>query len=154
MSRYAESTEVSPEKSRAEIERTLERYGAVGFFYGIEPGLAMIGFRAHGRTVKMALPLPARSDFVKDPRCSWKNRPVTAQERAYDQAVRTKWRCLALAIKAKLEVVASGISTFESEFLAHILTADGATVGEKIAPQLDSMYRTGRSMPLLLGPSP
>ena len=29
MSRYAERTEVPPERSRAEIERTLIRYGAV-----------------------------------------------------------------------------------------------------------------------------
>lgn len=31
MSTYANKTKVTPEKSRAEIERTLRRYGASGF---------------------------------------------------------------------------------------------------------------------------
>lgn len=156
MSRFAATTEVAPEKSRLEIERTLERYGATGFFYAAEPGRAIVGFAAHGRTVKMVLPLPRRDsrEVTHDPRSTWRERSKEAQGRAYDQLVRTKWRCLALAIKAKLEVVESGISTFESEFLAHILTADGATVGERIAPQLEAEYRSGRSMPLLLGPVP
>lgn len=34
MSRYAATTEVTSEKSRAEIERTVSRYGATGFMYG------------------------------------------------------------------------------------------------------------------------
>lgn len=155
MSRFAATTDVAPEKSRMEIERTLQRYGATGFFYAAESGRAIVGFAAHGRTVKMELPLPRRDsdEVVKDPRSSWRERSKDAQERVYDQLLRTKWRCLALAIKAKLEVVESGISTFESEFLAHILTADGSTVGQRIAPQLDAEYRSGKPMPLLLGPT-
>lgn len=34
MSRYAETTSVSSESSRGEIERTLSRYGASSFMYG------------------------------------------------------------------------------------------------------------------------
>jgi hypothetical protein len=33
---YAANTTVAPEKSRAEIERTLRRYGADAFSYGYE----------------------------------------------------------------------------------------------------------------------
>jgi hypothetical protein len=33
MSRYAEKTNVPSDKSRAEIESTLRRYGAEGFIY-------------------------------------------------------------------------------------------------------------------------
>jgi len=40
---YANKTSVAPEKSRAEIENTLSRYGATGFAYGTEIGRAMIG---------------------------------------------------------------------------------------------------------------
>jgi hypothetical protein len=36
MTRFAEKTEVSSTKSRDEIERTLTRYGATGFMYGVE----------------------------------------------------------------------------------------------------------------------
>ena len=45
MSRYAESTSVSSEKSRAEIERTLTRYGATGFMYGWTDGNALVAFQ-------------------------------------------------------------------------------------------------------------
>jgi response regulator RpfG family c-di-GMP phosphodiesterase len=46
-----------------------------------------------------------------------------------DAETRRRWRCLAMVIKAKLEVVASGISSFEEEFLAHVMLYDGRTVG-------------------------
>jgi hypothetical protein len=43
MSRYAEWTEVTVEKSKAEIEGLLRRYGATGFLYGWNEGSAVIG---------------------------------------------------------------------------------------------------------------
>lgn len=152
MSRYAEETAVAPEKSRAEIERTLERYGATGFYYGsqTEPCLqAIIGFKAHGKLVRLTLPIPAYEFYRKTSQGNY--RTPAAQKVAHEQAVRTRWRCLALAVKAKLEVVASGISTFEEEFLAHVLTYDGKTVGEAIIPKLEESYAKGKNVPLLLG---
>lgn len=41
---YAQNTEVSVEKSRAEIERTLQRYGATKFMYGSDTNRAVIAF--------------------------------------------------------------------------------------------------------------
>lgn len=38
MTGYAAGTTVAPAKSRAEIEHTLERWGATGFAYGWEAG--------------------------------------------------------------------------------------------------------------------
>jgi hypothetical protein len=55
---------------------------------------------------------------------------------AWEQACRSRWRALLLCIKAKLEACAVGITTFDSEFLAHIVTGDGRTVAERIVPQL------------------
>lgn len=69
---------------------------------------------------------------------------------AYDSEVRRRWRSLALAVKAKLEVVATGISTFESEFLAHIVLSNGATVGESVVGEIQAAYETGTTPPLLL----
>lgn len=56
---------------------------------------------------------------------------------------------LALVIKAKLEAVAAGITSFEDEFLAHIMLPSGGTVGEWARPQLEVAYSTG-AMPALL----
>ena len=44
---------------------------------------------------------------------------------------------------AKLEVVASGISTFETEFLGNIVLPDGGTVIEWLSPQIEEAYKSG-----------
>ena len=51
--------------------------------------------------------------------------------------------------KAKLEAVESEITTFEEEFLAHILLPDGQTAGDYLLPQLERVYETGK-MPTML----
>jgi hypothetical protein len=64
-----------------------------------------------------------------------------------------RWRCLALVIKAKLEAVESGITTFEDEFLAHIMMPDGQTVGQHVRPNIASAYEQRSMVPLLPPPS-
>lgn len=152
MSRYAESTSVSSDASRAEIERTLRRYGATAFMYGWTSDFAQVMFEISGRRVKFHLPMPDRNDrqFTHTP-ARERPRDLASQERAYEQAVRQRWRALALVIKAKLEAVAAGITTVEQEFLAHILLPNGATMGEWAAPQLDAAYGAGRMPELLPG---
>lgn len=148
MSRYAESTSVSVENSRAEIERTLRRYKADGFYYGQDGRLAVLGFRMAERQIRFKLTLPDQADeaFTLTP-ATQKPRSADAAERAWEQACRQKWRALALVIKAKLEAVAAGITTVEDEFLAHTLLPDGSTVGQWAKPQLEEVYRLG-AMPM------
>ena len=54
-----------------------------------------------------------------------------------------------MVIKAKLEAVESGIVTFEQEFLAHLVLPDGATVGDRVLPELENTLN-GAEMPKLL----
>jgi len=61
------------------------------------------------------------------------------------------WRGLVLLVKGKLEAVASGIATIESELLAYTVMPDGETVGEWLEPQLNEVYRSGQMPPLLPG---
>ena len=146
---YADKTRVPSDKSRSEIEKILSRYGAVGFIYGWQDDFAVIGFQMAGKQVKFMLPLPDRnSDEI---RLTDKGRKrISSQiEPAYEQAVRQKWRALALVIKAKLEAVESGITYFEDEFLAHIVLPDGKTVGAFMRPQIENAYKSGK-MPKLL----
>lgn len=142
--KYAAHTEVSSDKSRSEIEATLRRYGATGFMYGWQATEALIAFEAKGRSIKFILPLPDKSDekftHFKRGRYAWSPmvpRTETAAFAAWEQACRQRWRALALCIKAKLEAVECGITSFEKEFLAHFVTADGRTVGDHIIPQLN-----------------
>jgi hypothetical protein len=155
--RYAKSTEVSTEKSRAEIETTLRRYGADQFIYGWQEGGAVIGFRAHGRQIKFLLPLPAK-DEERFTHATYggrgkQRRSADAAYAAWEQACRQAWRALALVIKAKLEAVEAGITCFEDEFLAHIVLPNGKQVGEWFRPQLSIAYERGDMPPLLSAPS-
>jgi hypothetical protein len=148
--RYAERTEVPSDRSRAEIEQTLRRYQATAFAYGWDHQAATIMFEIVNRRVLFRLPMPDRNDrrFTHTP-AKGQRRDQAAQEREYEQAVRQKWRALALVIKAKLEAVAAGITTVEDEFLAHIVMPDGRTVGQHTAPAIEAAYESGQ-MPALL----
>lgn len=154
MPKYAERTSVSSDKSRADIEKTLSRYGAIGFMYGWQPTRAVIAFQMENRHVKFVLPLPDKSsdEFTKTPERGVP-RSASAAEAAYEQAVKQRWRALALVIKAKLEAVDAGISVFDDEFLSNIVTPDGQTVGDFMRPQIESAYATGKMPDLLPGPN-
>lgn len=148
MSRYAATTTVSWQRSRDEIERTLTRYGAEQFLYGWKDEKALVAFRMGGRQIRFVLALPDRHDrefthHSKGPRTA------DAAEKAWDQAVKQRWRALALVIKAKLEAVESGIATFEDEFMANTVLPDGQSVGEFMRPQIAIAYDNGE-MPKLL----
>lgn len=139
MSTFAKSTSVPVSRTREEIIKTLTKYGATGFAFGESAGPhnstnAVIMFEARNRRVKFVLPLP--KDRIS---------------KTGAQSERTRWRCLLLAIKAKLESTQSGISSFENEFMAHIVMPDGLTVSEHITPRIADAYQSGR-LPPLLGP--
>jgi hypothetical protein len=148
---YAAGTSVSPEKSRWEIESVLKRYGAEGFAYASEARRARIEFIAKRRRVRFDVTFPDPKDkrFTHEARRSWMRRSETAAIAAWDAEVRRLWRALLLAIKAKLEVVQSGMAIFEEEFLANIVMPDGRTVGEHVAPKIAQAYETGRAIALL-----
>ena len=158
---YAEKTTVAPEKSRAEIEGLLRKYGADGFMSGWGKDSAFIAFHAHDRMLKFVLPLPQLSEerFWKVQRggnhyqhetFGWGQWRTQAQaEAAHEQEIRRRFRALALVIKAKLEAVESKVASFESEFMAHIVMPDGKTVADHVSPAIAEAYRTG-GVPRLL----
>ena len=144
MSQYASQTTVSSDRSLEEIRRTLRRYGADQFIFGEQAEKGMIMFRVEGRQVKFIVPMPQPNsdDIVRTN--TGRKRMASVQKTEWEKATRQRWRALALAIKAKLEVVESGISTFDQEFLGHILLPDGKTVGDHIIPNVTKIYATGK----------
>jgi hypothetical protein len=148
MGRYASDTQVNMQRSRAEIERTLTRYGATGFMYGSAGDRAVVAFEAEGRRVKFTIPIEPIECFRLTPSQQFQ-RSDDGTRSAWEKAQRQKWRALALVIKAKLEAVESGIVEFEDEFLAHIVLPDGRTMGELARPQLRIAYESGDVPPLL-----
>ena len=148
--KYASETSVSVEKSKAEIEATVNRYGATGFASGWQGNKAMVMFEMNERRLKFTLPLPDKHDkaFTETPHRGHRRSPEQALV-SWEQACRQKWRALALVIKAKLEAVESDISTFDSEFMAQIVLPTDLTVGETILPDIDRVLAGGKLPPLL-----
>lgn len=146
--KYASTTTVSTENSRAEIEKTLRRYGADAFMYASETRMAVVGFRIGGRQIRFKLTMPDPKDraFTQHSRGA---RTAEAAQREWEQACRSSWRALALVIKAKLEAVAAGITTIEDEFLAHTLLPNGSTVGDHVREDVRLAYESGAMPPSL-----
>ena len=150
MTTYAAATVVSPERSRAEIEQTVKRYGATGYAYA-ERGLqTQIIFEVCDRRVRFNLTNPDPESQVFRLTLTGKERNSKDQRKAWEQAVRQRWRALSLCIKAKLEAVESGIVSFDEEFLAHLVMPGGKeTFGERYIPQIEQALE-GKPLPPLL----
>lgn len=160
---YAEGTTISADQSKIEIERTLMKYGASEFVYGTgainDKAVAIVGFKMHAKMIRFTLPLPFVDEFRsyitrgRYGKAIERKRSDGAASEAHMKEVRRRWRALALVIKAKLESVASGIVTFEMEFLGHFVLPNGKTVGDVTIPKLEEAYK-GRELPSLLpGPT-
>jgi hypothetical protein len=108
MSRYAEQTQVPVDRSKAEIERLLQRYGATEFVHGWKADRAIVQFKMKERYVRFVLPLPEIGEFTKTETGRARKAGTGAVTSAWEQACRQRWRALALSIKAKLESVESG----------------------------------------------
>jgi hypothetical protein len=142
--RYASGTDVSSGRSKEEIERTLVRYGAAQFMSGWDRTQAVVGFMIHGRQIRFLLPMPDREDreFTHTPEKQFERTAKQASD-AYEQAIKQRWRALALVIKAKLEAVEAGIVTFEDEFAMHMILPDGKSVREHVLPAIEQAYSDG-----------
>ncbi len=152
MSIYAKNTTVSSERTRNEIESTLRRYGATKFAYMSEETRALVAFEYKSRHVKMVLPLPSQMNekYFKTP-TGRTCKDTNAVYEKWEQDCRSAWRALALIVKAKLEAVESGVSTFDGEFLAYIVMPNGKTFGETALPQLEMMTEKGTMPKLTFG---
>lgn len=146
--KYAENTSVSVDKSRTEIESTLQRYGADQFISGWNGNEAHIGFRMKNRMVKFTIKLPGKEDFKLTPAGRFR-RDKDSQFKAWEQACRQRWRSMALLIKAKLEAIENGYSEFDHEFMANIVLPDRRTVAEFMVPQINAAYDSGK-MPAMI----
>ena len=154
---YAQDTSVTVDRSKNEIERIVTKYGASQFTTGWDQarGKAAIQFDMKNRRIRFVLDMPKPGDYATYERggaygtTHTRERTEREQLRKADQEMRRRWRSLLLVVKAKLEAVETGISEFEEEFLAHIVTASGQTIGEMILPKLDKVASSGKLPPLL-----
>ena len=155
--KFASETTVTVEQSRMDIEKLLRRYGADSMAHGWDQTKAVIEFTASDRRVRFVLPLPRRDDtafthYRRSGSPVLHERTADSAAKQWEQACRQRWRALHLVVKAKLEAVEVGISTFEEEFLANIvMPGSNDTVGNLIRPALAHAYETGTMRALLPG---
>lgn len=127
---YAAKTTVPSAQSKNEIESIVARYGATDYGYLVSQQRATVAFAIDGRQVRITVPMPDRAarEFTHHTRGE---RTPEAAATLYEQAIRQRWRALALVVKAKLEAIEAGIATFEEEFYAYLVMPDGNTVYEQ-----------------------
>jgi hypothetical protein len=150
---YAQKTSVTPEKSQAEIQSVLERYGAgrFGTMKDLEKNRAYVMFVFRGLQIQMEVPLPNKNDKKYAMTEHGRTRSAAQMLAEYEQDSRQRWRALLLAIRAKLEAVETGISTIEQEFMAFIVLPDGKNVSEHLLPQLRKMTEDHQMPKLITG---
>ncbi|MCA4133382.1 hypothetical protein [Arthrobacter sp. M4] len=131
-SNYVRGASITASASQAEIQDMLSDFGAVGLRCIREDGRATIAFRSGGQQFRMILVLPRSADEELQKR-STGHALKTPQETA-----RQRWRALSVLIRAKLDAVASGIVSFDQEFMAYRLPPhefeDGRTSPDTQAP--------------------
>lgn len=129
--RFAEQTKVPIARSKAAVEQLLAKRQASEFGTYTDPKGSHVSFRVEGLFVRISVPMPDGDE----------------------REARRRWRSILLALKAKFDAVDSEISTLEQEFMAHIVVADGQTVGEHLLPRLAAALTAGK-MPRLTLPLP
>jgi hypothetical protein len=162
---FAAKTEVGVDKSKAELERLLVRHGAAqyGTAHDDANGFAVVYFALGGRHIRLQVPLPKFEEWPDPKLASYRQKKKTPQSwdrwaeatrvswvrDQWGQACRTRWRCMLLIVKAKLELIGMNLSTVEREFLADITLPDGRSVGEWLRPGIDKAYLGGHMPPML-----
>ncbi len=136
---YAANTKVPVSQSRIELERILNRYDIEELFFATSARGDGLSFKYKARTEKFGIPMPDKKKF----------RPTQTGEEEWKREIRRLYRVLVIALKAKLELVDAGLTTFEDEFLAQTCLAGGRTVSEALQPQIEAMLETD-DMPKLL----
>lgn len=149
--KFAVNTGVSPQKSLDEIRQLLKRYECKKFGMIEDEDEVGVAFELRNRRVRFTMPLPTHDEAVVPGTGS--NQYVTYSPAfsatKYEQLVRSRWRGLALTIKAKLESVEVGIETFDEAFMAQLVLPSGETVGAWMIPQIVIAYDTGTMPPML-----
>jgi hypothetical protein len=130
---YAARTQVPVAQSQGEVKAMLKKAGSDSVAIYEDATRSAVAFRMAGRYYRMEVPIRRKVGNA-------------AQEE------RRAWRLLLLLVKAKLEAVREGATTFEREFLADMLTPDGKTVYEWTREPLKLAYDSGKMPDHLLLP--
>ncbi len=146
---YARGTSVSISKSRDELERTLERFGATGMLWlrDDEARNVIVGFKRDQRAYRFTIVMLTWEDCERTP--AGIKRAKRAAEKAADQENRRRFRSLVNFVKAIMDAEDSGIINAEEALLPYLVLASGHTLADEVELQL-----SGKTGGLLSLPAP
>ncbi len=144
---YASGTEVSVERSQAELSTLLRKRGSASVAVGQTAAAGVIQFELEERQIRFAVPMPDPADFKRTKQGATRTAQQLSNAVAAEE--RRRWRALLLVVKAKFEAVDSQIVTFESEFLAQTVLPNNETVLEQTREPIKRAYIEGHVRPLL-----
>lgn len=144
---YAQGTDVSVERTQAELSKLLRTRGAAPVAIGHSTDAGVVQFESHERQVRFVVPMADPSTLRRTK--AGQTRTAAQLKNAIAAEERRRWRALLLVVKAKFEAVESEIVTFESEFLAQTVMPDGQTVLQLTAEPIRRAYVEGHVRPLL-----
>jgi len=149
--RYAQGTNVGEDRSRAEVQFLLEKYGADQFGYASDrsTSMAKIMFRFKRQNFIFKLPLARPDDKRIKFTPTGKLRIGNQVEQLIRDENRRRWRSLCLAIKAMLVGVQDGILNFGEIFMPYMVWGDGRTTAETLLPAVEECLKAGNHLPAL-----
>ena len=135
---YAGAT--SGMKARDEITKTLQRFGceAVGFMDDFVDGSILLAFKHRGRQVQLKASAKGWAGMYlkENPWNSRRNKSKQAWEQAaLGQGLIAVNSILRDWVKGQVTAVETGILSFETVFMPHMLTDNGQTLIERVAQQ-------------------
>ena len=117
MTPYAHRTDVPVERSRAELDSLLSRYGATSRIVGDDRVVAIVAFSLGDHFCRVEVPIPSPADTGPVPR-HWEYMNDRDRRAVLANNERARWRSLVLLVKAKLEAIRLGVTTAAREFPA------------------------------------
>ena len=136
MTKYAEGTEVPISRSRDELERTLERFGATAqaWLRDDEKETVVLAFKRAGKGYKLVVRLVDAAACALTPKGN--ERTASAAQDAADQENRRRFRSLANYVKAVMDAADTGIISAEDALLPYLMLPSGETVAQAIQEQM------------------
>ncbi len=133
---YARGTNVSINRSRDELERTLERFGATGMLWlrDDEARRMIVGFKRDRRAYRFTIVMLTWEDCEKTPTGILRTRAVAVK--TADQETRRRFRSLANFVKAVMDAEDSGIINAEEALLPYLVLSSGQTLADEVELQL------------------
>jgi len=148
--RFAQDTEVSVGKSRAEIDELLRAWGcdAIRWTDSYATGQVTVEFvwrrEEASYHARFSLRLPSEEELRAEAIDGRTRRPSASKyEKARAALGRREHRLLLLWLRAALNVVEEGIIPAEALFLPFLVARNGRTVAETALPRLSTLLEAG-----------